>query len=370
MAVPVHVPRINNNDDEVKLVECHVDIGAAVTAGQVIASVETDKAVVDVEAPSAGFLLGWQGEVDAMVTVGSVLAWLGSTADEAMPQRAAAEANSRQATGTPTAKAQALLREHGLQAADVAASGDRLSAQDVLQHVVRQGIAPRQPGRSTAATVLAAALPTQPGQRRALQSHERGMLQTVTWQREVAVPGYIELAYDHAAWEQRAAAVGAQHKLLLNPLLPMLAWRLVTLAEENPCINATLAGDERHEYDQVNLGFTVQAGDVLYLAVVRNAAALGELGFINALIDVQRRAAAHALKPAELQGATISFSSMSRWKVSRHMPILAPMTAVMIGHTVDAQGAGVLGATYDHRVIHGGDIATLLRKLGNPPKSP
>ena len=148
MAVSVHVPRINNNDDEVKLVECHVSIGAAVTAGQVIASVETDKAVVDVEAPSAGYLLAWHGEVDAMVTVGHVLARLGSTADEAVPQQAQAAGEARQVTGAPTAKALALLREHGLQPADVAASGDRLSAQDVLQHVARHGIAPRPAGRS------------------------------------------------------------------------------------------------------------------------------------------------------------------------------------------------------------------------------
>ena len=44
MATPVHVPRVNNNDDEVKLVELKVEIGSPVTAGQVLAAVETDKA--------------------------------------------------------------------------------------------------------------------------------------------------------------------------------------------------------------------------------------------------------------------------------------------------------------------------------------
>ena len=35
MSTPVHVPRVNNNDDEVKLVELKVELGAHVSAGQV-----------------------------------------------------------------------------------------------------------------------------------------------------------------------------------------------------------------------------------------------------------------------------------------------------------------------------------------------
>jgi len=183
------------------------------------------------------------------------------------------------------------------------------------------------------------------------------------------VPGYIELSYDHAAWEAHAAAYGQQHQLLLNPLLPLMAWRLVELVAQQRRANATLVGEQRFEYTAVNLGFSVQAGDTLYLAVLRQAAQRGRTGFVQDLVDLQRRAAAHELQPGELQGATVGFSSMSRWKVSRHVPILAPNTALMVAHTVGADSTGVLGATYDHRVLHGGDVATLLRKLGTVPKA-
>jgi len=111
----------------------------------------------------------------------------------------------------------------------------------------------------------------------------------------------------------------------------------------------------------------VQAGEVLYLAVVRDATKLGELGFVHQLIDLQRRGAGHALGPAETSGATIGFSSMARWKVGRHVPVLAPQTSVMVAHTIDATGQGVLGATYDHRVLHGADVVAVLRALINPP---
>lgn len=371
MAASIHVPRINNNDDEVKLVELRVAVGERVTTGQVVASVETDKAVVDVEAPSDGHVLAVLGELDTQVRVGSVLMWLGTTADEAVPAAASPAATATDggaASDMPTAKALALLQQYGLGVADVKASGARLSADDVRRHATARGLSPLRTGAAgNAPAAKAAPAPDVPGTLRPLQSHERGMLHTVNWQRDVATPGYIEMAYDAAAWDQVAAAYAQRHQLLLNPLLPLMAWRLVHLATQNPKLNATIVGEQRHEFSAVNLGFTVQAGEVLYLAVVRDAAALGEAGFVTQLVDVQRRAAAHKLEPQELQGATLGFSSMSRWKVNRHVPILAPNTALMVAHTVGPDGSGVLGATYDHRVLHGGEVAGLLRKLGTLP---
>lgn len=370
-AVPVHVPRINNNDDEVKLVEWRVAVGDRVEAGQVIAAVETDKAVVDVECPTAGDVLATEGEIDTQLRVGSVMAWIGTAPGDKVPasQAPAVGAQSGASGNTaPTAKALALLREFGLAPGAVASSGERLSADDVRRHITAKGLRPAGAAAATTPRAATASLPEIPGTLQALKSTERGMLHTVSWQRDVAVPGYIETTYDHAAWERSATEVGKAHGLLLSPLLPMMAWRLVELAEQLPRCNATIADDQRHEYGTVNLGFTVQAGEVLYLAVVRDAQGLGEIGFVQRLVELQRRAAAHELTPAELGGATIGFSSMARWKIARHVPILAPHTALMVAHTVDANGQGVLGATYDHRVLHGGDVATLLRKLGQAPK--
>lgn len=370
MATPVHVPRVNNNDDEVRLVELKIELGAAVTAGQVLAAVETDKAVVDVESPAAGFVIGINAQLDTMAQVGSVLLWLGASADEKPPvaDNRSTASQGDGAAAQPTAKARALLQRYGLKAEQVRASAERLSADDVERHVAERGLSPVTTSVAPAAGKAAPA-PEVEGRRVALRPDERGMLATVSWHRDHAVPGYIELPYDAAPWTDYAQQFGAQHSLLLNPMLALMAWRLVELAVETPKFNATLAGDQRHEYSAVNLGFTVQAGDVLYLAVVRDAAAAGELDFVQQLSGLQRRAAAHQLTPQETQGATLGFSSMARWQVGRHIPVLAPHSAVMIAHTVDPSGQAVLGATYDHRVLHGGAVATLLRKLSRPRKA-
>ena len=365
MATPIHTPRVNNNDDVVKLITLEVQVGDAVKAGQMVAQVETDKAIVEVEAPSAGFLLGWTSEVDQMIAVGSVLAWIGESKDEPMPKAEvqAPAATGAATTGQPTAKARMLLLQHGLQADQVPASSDRLSADDVLRYVAQR---PGAAKVTRAAAPVADSAPQVAGTRKTLSGSERGMLQTVSWSREHAVPGYLEIEFDPAAWDAYAKGWAEARRLMMTPLLPLMAWRLVELARETPVLNATIAGNDRYEFDAVNLGFTVQAGDTLYLAVTREADQLGEEGFVNQLGEIQRRAMKHQLSVDELTGATVSFSSMARWKISRHIPVLPPQTALIVAHAQSQSGVHTLGATYDHRVLSGFQVAQLLRKLAKP----
>jgi pyruvate dehydrogenase E2 component (dihydrolipoamide acetyltransferase) len=363
MAIAVNVPRVNNNDDEVKLVDVSASVGTKVSKGDVIAQVETDKAVVEVEAPADGFVLMVYGKAAETVRVGEVLIWLGATADEPVPAAQGPSAGGGSASVAPTAKARALLAQHGLDAASVPASGDRLSVADIERYLAARSAAPQASSVTVQSTDR---MPQAEGRMVALKSEEKGMLSTVTWHRDVAVPGYIEVAYDPSAWDLYADAFKQENGLLLGPLLPLMAWRLVQLATESPKLNATILNGKRFEYAGVHLGFTVQAGDILYLTVLHDALALGPLGFVNGLVELQRRAAGHRLTASDTQGATIGFSSMARWKVSRHIPILSPQTTIMVAHTIAADGTGVLGATYDHRVVNGSDVAAMLRKLSQP----
>lgn len=366
MATAIHVPRVNNNDDEVKLVQVAVSVGAVVVAGQVIGQVETDKAVADVESSCDGYVLAILGQPDEMVRVGDVLIWVGKTADEPPPAEKAGIATKNFRASTPTAKAKSMLDQHGLTADQVPASGDRLTAADVESYLDRRGQGQMTGGALPTFTPISAPPAFADGDLIALKSEEKGMLATVIWHRDTAAAGYIETTYDASVWERYAESFKQTHGLLLNPVLPLMAWRLMRLATETTKLNATIIGNKRLEYRQVNLGFTVQAGDVLYLSVLRESSKLDESAFVNALVELQRRAASHKLTLDETQGATIGFSSMARWKVSRHIPILSPNTAIMVAHTVGADGVGILGATYDHRVVHGGAVAAMLRGLSRP----
>jgi pyruvate/2-oxoglutarate dehydrogenase complex dihydrolipoamide acyltransferase (E2) component len=363
MPNPLHTPRLNNNDDIVTVRQIITPAGSSVRKGDPIVELETDKAVFVVESEQDGWILKLLCSEGDQVAVGSVLAWLGESSDEAAPVDGAAASPKSAATAPPTARAQLLLAKYGLQAGDVPFEGERLTAAIVDAYVVARGLQPKAKAAAAAAPAPAtAARPLSPGRAQALNTEERGMLRTVLWQREHAVPGYIEVPCDEAAWKAYGLELQKRERMLVNPVLSLMAWRLTELARENEKLNATLVDGARHVYTQVNLGFTVQSGEALYLTVVEDAGSLDEVRFVNRLAELQRHAMAHRLSPSEIQGATISFSSMARWQVTRHVPVLPPFTSLIVAHA-----PGLLGATYDHRVLSGFDVVNALKKMAAPP---
>ena len=88
-----------------------------------------------------------------------------------------------------------------------------------------------------------------------------------------------------------------------------------------------------------------------------------ESEFVEELGRLQRAAMKHSLKPEQTSDATIGFSSMARWNVTRHIPVLLPRTGLMVAHC-----AASLGATYDHRLLTGFDVVQVLRALSLPTR--
>jgi pyruvate/2-oxoglutarate dehydrogenase complex dihydrolipoamide acyltransferase (E2) component len=366
MPTPLHTPRVNNNDDVVRLLRVMVKPGDHVSAGDIVAEVETDKASFTVEAEQPGFVLAVIPQVQDMIDVGSVLLWVGATAEEAVPQSGPLQAPAP-VVSEPTVKAAQLLAKYGLKASDVPASGARLSAKDVEDYVAARGaLAPEAAARTTPAPTSGG--PTAAGTSQPLSPEDRGMLRTVVWQRDEAVPGYVELLYDAAAWDRAAVEYQKAERLLMSPLLALMAFRLVAAAKENGRLASTIVGgDQRFVYDSLNVGFTVQTDSSLYLAVVEKADLMTCREFVNRLSELQRSAMAHRLRANESAGATVSFTSMARWNATRHVPVLPPFTSLIVAHAATLpDGRGVLGATYDHRVLTGHEALTAFAVVRRP----
>ncbi len=365
----LYAPRINNNDDSVQVVRIHASVGDPVKQGEVVAEVETDKAVTELEASRNGFVLKIQCSEGEHVAVGSVLMWLGETADEPVPENSAPETTeTRKGSKEPTAKARAMLAAHGLDAASVPYSGDRLTVSDIEAFLATGERAAR--GQQTKLRSTPEMLPLAPGRLHELSVEEKAMLNTVSWQRDNAAAAYVEMEYDEAPWQEYADEYAKRHKLLLSPFLPLLAYKLVETVKTASQLNATIVDGRKYLYDHVNLGFTVQAGETLYLTVLQEADILDDVGFIAALGELQRHAMKKKLRAQETQGATVAFSSMARWKVSRHVPVLPPFTSLIVAHATPRKGrdgTSVLGASYDHRVMSGYDACRLLESISTPP---
>src|SRR6266567_7127678 len=148
MPSPLHVPRVNNNDDSVRIVDLGVKEGDFVTRGQIVGAVETDKAVLDVSAERDGYVLKILHRMGETASVGSVLLWVGEIASERVPEEAA-PVRASEATGItrrPTAKAQAMLRELGLDADVIPLTGERLTVVDIEAWLGTPRMPARPPG--------------------------------------------------------------------------------------------------------------------------------------------------------------------------------------------------------------------------------
>jgi pyruvate/2-oxoglutarate dehydrogenase complex dihydrolipoamide acyltransferase (E2) component len=363
----IRTPRINNNDDSVRLTRVAVEVGAEVHIGDFIAEIETDKANFSVESEDAGFVLAICHEPGESIAVGSVLMWLGDSPNEQMSSAdAPKDGNLNAPTTGGSLKAQLLLRQWNLNEAVIPRAGSRLTAGDVERYIQANGLTLP----ATAPRHLLDGPPSVSGKTQDLNPQERGMLRSVLWHRDSAVPGYLELPYDARPWAAYAAAFQKSHKLMFDPLLSLLAFRLVGLARQHTLLNSTINGESRHLYDHVNLGFTVQSSSTLYMVVVRNAEMMTEKEFAGKLMALQMAAMRKSLRPEETTGATLAFTSMARWPVTRHIPILPPYVSFIVAHTAAAaDGSSHWGATYDHRVLTGFDAAQLLVELSRPPEA-
>ena len=102
MASEIVMPRLSDSMEEGTILKWLVSEGDAVTAGQPLVEVETDKAVVPVEAEAAGELLRIMVGEGTSVPVGAPIAMFG-TAGETLPERGSGEALA--AAGAPAAAA-------------------------------------------------------------------------------------------------------------------------------------------------------------------------------------------------------------------------------------------------------------------------
>lgn len=82
MAIEVKIPIPDQTTEEVRLVAWRKDVGESVTKGEVVLEIETDKAVMEVEATADGVLLKQLVQVDDMVPVGEVIGFIGEPGTE------------------------------------------------------------------------------------------------------------------------------------------------------------------------------------------------------------------------------------------------------------------------------------------------
>ena len=145
MAIQFRLAALGHTMETGRVVEWHIAEGSRIEEGELLVSIETDKAVADIESPVSGVLLRIVGQVDGVYDVGATLAWIGEEG-EAVPDAPAEQAQvpaakpAAESRATPVALR--LAQRHGIDAEALQGTGPggRITKEDV-QRAIDEGTA-------------------------------------------------------------------------------------------------------------------------------------------------------------------------------------------------------------------------------------
>ena len=145
MAIQFRLAALGHTMETGRVVEWHIAEGGKIEEGELLVSIETDKAVADIESPVSGVLLRIVGQVDGVYDVGATLAWIGEEG-EAVPDAPAEQPQApaakpvTESRATPVALR--LAQRHGIDAEAVEGTGPagRITKEDV-QRAIDDGTA-------------------------------------------------------------------------------------------------------------------------------------------------------------------------------------------------------------------------------------
>jgi pyruvate dehydrogenase E2 component (dihydrolipoamide acetyltransferase) len=399
MAFSVVMPALEMAQETGKLLAWRKKEGDHVRKGEPLLEIETDKAVVELEAPADGILAGIKAEAGADIPVGQTIAWIvapgesvpvgnlstapaaraGSQAKTETPQVATA-APSGAAQATPSnakisPKARRLAKELGVDIATLRGSGlgGEILAGDV------------QAGANAPAAVETTATVKKSGSIEVPSSLGRIMAERTTQSWTTVPHFFVTRDIDATALNQyRERVVGEierthQIRVSHTDLLVALVARVLL---KHPRLNASWGADGIHLHDQVNMGVAIAVDDGVVAAVIHDAhtTSLAEISLQRR--DVAERARAGKLRPADIADATFTISNLGMYQVDQFSAIITPPQAAIlaVGAIADRVVAVAgkpavrplmtLTLSCDHRVADGARAALFLSELAEALREP
>jgi len=354
------LPDLGEGLTEAEIVEWHVKAGDRIKADQIMLSVETAKAVVEIPSPQAGEIARCLGEVGEMVHVGEALVEFAGT-DEEDTGTVVGDLGTRSAgvsvdkftigprPGTPgtlvkaAPAVRALAKRLGIDLADVEPSGPQ------------GAVTPEDLERSHRGRRLRS------GYER-LRSVRRTMARTMARAHAEVVPVTITEDADVDHWFRK------------DDTTIRLVEAVAAACRTAPALNAWFDGESiaRRLHQGVDLGIAVNTEDGLFVPVLRNVADRSRedlrAGLDRLRQDVERR----KIPLEEMQGATITLTNFGMFGGRYAGPVIVPPTVAIIGAgRVRRQPVAVNDAvvvhhimpvtlTFDHRAATGAEAAQFM----------
>ena len=389
MAISVVMPALEMAQETGKLISWLKKEGETVAKGEPLLEIETDKAVMEIEAPGDGVLAGVKVLAGAEVPVGRTIAWIVGPG-EVPPEEEVAATSGRKTTvatppaasatpaGTPTRsspqslkispKARRLANERGVNLADVRGSGagGEIFASDIL------AAAESKTAASSAEVEGSSAI-------------SRLMAERTTQSWTTVPHFFVVREVDAGALNEKRQHLGTQIERSRNVKLThtdLLVALVASVLKKHPRVNASWTGEGVRANTEINIGIAMAVHDGVVAPVIRNAGKVELSEIAVQRRDLAERARSGKLRPADLAGGTFTISNLGMFGVDAFTAIIIPPQAAILAvgriadRVVPVDGhPGVrpmmtLTLSSDHRVVDGARAADFLRDLATAISNP
>ncbi|HEY9579185.1 MAG TPA: pyruvate dehydrogenase complex dihydrolipoamide acetyltransferase [Rhizorhapis sp.] len=410
MAINIQMPALSPTMEEGTLAKWLVKEGDTVSAGDLLAEIETDKATMEFEAVDEGTIARIVvPEGAGNVKVGTVIAVLAeegenpgdiSTPDAAPEPKATPKSEKAPAKESEPAPAP---RQESAPSKSEALAGDRVKASPLARRLAEQkgldlssikGSGPGgrivksdiDAGKAAAPAPSAQAAPGPattvaaqdfgiPHEAVQLSSMRKTIARRLTESKQTVPHIYLTMDVQldkllKLRSELNAGLTGRGVKLSVNDLL--IKALAVSLMQVPEC-NVQFAGDQMLKFSRVDISVAVSIPGGLITPIIKDAASKGVAAISSEMKDLGHRAKDGKLKPEEYQGGTASLSNMGMFGIKQFDAVINPPQGMIMAigagekrpYVIDdaLQIATVMSATgsFDHRAIDGADGARLMQ---------
>jgi 2-oxoglutarate dehydrogenase E2 component (dihydrolipoamide succinyltransferase) len=394
MSTNIVVPELGESVVEARVAKWLKKQGEAVTAGEPLVELETEKIDLEVSADRAGVLANIKQQEGADVKVGEVLAVLeessngaGAAAPEAPKAAPAAKADAPAAPApaptekkaTPTAKN--VARAHDVKLESIEAEGNRVTKQDVLKAAAP---APAPVAKAPAQAPQAPKAPRAPVAGERTETRER-----MSKRRETIARRLVEAQHNAAMLttfnevdmsavmqlrERRKEAFTKKYGVSVG-IASFFVKAAIGALKAFPAINAEIQGNEIVYKNYYDIGMAVGAEGGLVVPVIRDADRMGFADIELSIRDFAKRAQDGTLTLEDLKGGTFTITNGGVFGSLMSTPILNPPQVGILGlHKIADRAVAVngqvvirpmmyLALSYDHRIVDGREAVQFLVKI-------
>ena len=372
----VIMPKMGDGMEEGTLLEWLRKDGDSVKSGEIIGTIQTDKATLELEAPGTGVLRGLLIKGGETVPVGKPIAVL-LKEGEKLPE----SWGSGKATEQPALVGVASSAPVNVVSVNSAEqNGDRVKASPLARKIAAErgidlfAVAGTGPGGRIIERDLDVAMPPKVAASLASQGDQGvklNKLRQITAQRTAQskqeVPHYyvtVEVNLDAIADLRERFEAEESGKVSINDFVVKAC---VDALVAMPVVNSSFNSDGTlTQFGAINIGLAVAIEDGLTVPVMRNAQNLSLRQISTRSKDLAGRARENRLALDELSGSTFSISNMGMLKVDNFIAIINQPNAAILAVSSASKKVGVdendelyvslrmnVTASFDHRVVDG-----------------